>query len=75
MSYKKAVQRLGCIAFMLLFAKASWGGEGLFQAPQSYASGAGYAYSIAVGDVNGDGKPDMLSGRSCTRTHPCSGIR
>jgi hypothetical protein len=35
-------------------------GDGTFQAAQNYSSGGYKAWSIAVGDVNGDGKPDLL---------------
>ena len=35
-------------------------GDGTFQAAVSYDSGGQYAYAIAVADVNGDGKPDLL---------------
>jgi Big-like domain-containing protein/VCBS repeat protein/FG-GAP repeat protein len=36
-------------------------GDGTFGAPMGYLSG-GYAWSIAVADVNGDGKPDLVVG-------------
>jgi hypothetical protein len=35
-------------------------GDGTFQAPVSYLSGGYSTYSAAVGDVNGDGRPDIL---------------
>ena len=35
-------------------------GNGTFQPAVSYGSGASYARSLAVGDVNGDGKPDAV---------------
>jgi len=35
-------------------------GDGTFQAPVIYGSGGHYAYSLAVADVNGDTKPDLL---------------
>ena len=35
-------------------------GDGTFQAPVNYDSGGYDAYSVAVADVNGDGKPDMI---------------
>jgi hypothetical protein len=41
-------------------------GDGSFQGPVTYAS-AGYgAWSIAVADVNADGKPDLLVANNCT---------
>jgi len=35
-------------------------GDGTFQTAVAYASGGLYADSIAVADVNGDGKPDLI---------------
>lgn len=35
-------------------------GNGTFQAAQSFSSGGNFASSVAVADVNGDGKPDIL---------------
>ncbi len=40
-------------------------GDGTFQAPVTYDSGGEDPFSITVGDVNGDGKPDVLVGDSC----------
>lgn len=40
-------------------------GDGTFQAATDYSSGGRYVYSIAVGDVNGDGKPDIVLGNEC----------
>ncbi len=40
-------------------------GDGTFQAGLSYASGGQDAYSVAVEDVNGDHKPDLLVANYC----------
>jgi hypothetical protein len=40
-------------------------GDGTFRAPVIYNSGGQGAYSVAVGDVNGDGKLDVLVANYC----------
>ena len=35
-------------------------GDGTFQPAVTYSSGGEFAFSVAIGDVNGDGKPDVL---------------
>jgi hypothetical protein len=40
-------------------------GDGTFQPAMTYASGGFYAQSVAVADVNGDGKPDLLVANEC----------
>jgi len=50
---------LGAIAVLL------GNGDGTFQTPQSYSSGGYEALSVAVGDLNGDGKPDLVSLNGC----------
>jgi len=40
-------------------------GDGTFQAAASYDSGGTGASSVAVADVNGDGKPDLLVANDC----------
>jgi hypothetical protein len=46
-------------------------GDGTFQAAVTYNAG-GNAFSVAVGDLNGDGKPDVAVLSSCEGTF-CSG--
>ncbi len=41
-------------------------GDGTFQAAQSYASGIRFAASIAMSDVNSDGKLDLLVANGCS---------
>jgi Bacterial Ig-like domain (group 3)/FG-GAP-like repeat len=47
-------------------------GDGTFQAPTTYDPGGGNAESIAVGDVNGDGKPDLVVANTCDAVSQCA---
>jgi hypothetical protein len=40
-------------------------GDGTFQSPVAYSSGGSEAIAVAVADVNGDGKPDLLVANPC----------
>src|ERR1700678_152569 len=40
-------------------------GNGTFQAPVTYGTGAYQATSVAVGDVNGDDIPDLIVANTC----------
>ncbi len=48
-------------------------GDGTFKAAVSYHTGGYGAYSAAVADVNGDGKPDLIVANYCTSNSKCSG--
>jgi hypothetical protein len=48
-------------------------GDGTFQPAVAYGSGGYAAISLAVGDVNGDGKPDLLVANSCGSSDNCAG--
>jgi len=47
-------------------------GDGTFQAAVSYGSGGQYSFSVAVGDVNGDGKPDLIVANQCVSNNNCA---
>jgi hypothetical protein len=47
-------------------------GDGTFQAAVAYPSVGNFAEALAVADVNGDGKPDVVLGIQCSST-TCSG--
>ncbi len=55
-------------------------GDGTFQLASEYASGGYQTLGVAVGDVNGDGRPDLLLANSCNQNNslcggPISGTR
>jgi hypothetical protein len=47
-------------------------GDGTFQPAVAYGSGGTSADSVAVADVNGDGKPDMLAANFCSSSVNCT---
>ncbi len=47
-------------------------GDGTFQAAATYFSGGEFASSVAVADLNGDGKPDVLVANDCADSN-CDG--
>jgi len=48
-------------------------GKGKFQAPVNYSSGGQGAFSIAVADVNGDGKLDLVVANGCLGSNCSTG--
>ncbi len=48
-------------------------GDATFQPAVSYSSGGIHAESVAVADVNGDGKPDLVVANECATPANCPG--
>jgi hypothetical protein len=48
-------------------------GDGTLQTPLIYASAGVQSESVALGDVNGDGKPDIMVANRCTNNNNCYG--
>jgi hypothetical protein len=47
-------------------------GDGTFQAAVSYPTLGQNTYSVAIGDVNGDGKPDVVVANQCVSSSNCT---
>lgn len=48
-------------------------GNGTFQNAVAHSSGGEDATSVAIADVNGDGKPDVITANNCSSKNDCSG--
>jgi Big-like domain-containing protein/VCBS repeat protein len=60
MSRKSAAKYFTCVIVLLFLAPASLSASKLFRPVQVYSSGGENASSVAVADVNGDGKIDLV---------------
>ena len=59
------IQTLGCMLLLLFLVQSSLGSDAFFRPPQTYYPGGYDSTSIAVGDVNHDGKPDLVTAIQC----------
>jgi FG-GAP-like repeat len=54
------------LVFLLLTIPAlGFGATTVFKSPQDYSAGGANAISVAVADLNGDGKPDVVVANGC----------
>ncbi|MGI4870227.1 MAG: FG-GAP-like repeat-containing protein [Janthinobacterium lividum] len=62
-------RRLAAVAgWLLVSAGAAWGQAPTFAAAVTYSSGGDNPYDVVVADVNGDGKPDLLTANPGSNT-------
>ena len=59
----------GCTNYTGLLGVLLGNGDGTFQAAVTYSSGSYDATSVAVADVNGDGKPDLVVTNVCSNSN------
>jgi len=64
-SYLNSKRTLGGVSILL------GNGDGTFQTPVSCSSGGYYAWSVAIADMNNDGRPDIAVTNSCTTLRDC----
>jgi hypothetical protein len=57
-----SLRRVGILVLLIALSSVSWATGKYFQSPQSYDSGGWYANSMAIADLNGDGKWDLVVG-------------
>ncbi|HEY3972480.1 MAG TPA: FG-GAP-like repeat-containing protein [Candidatus Sulfotelmatobacter sp.] len=63
----------GCIGLEGGVSVLIGNGDGTFQTAAAYSSGGQMAESVAVADVNGDGKPDIIVANQCQSSTSCNG--
>jgi len=72
MQSKKPILVLACLLIIVACTTERVHGASLFQTAQTFPTNAKTPLSIAVGDMNGDGKPDVIAFNLCTATN-CNG--
>jgi Bacterial Ig-like domain (group 3)/FG-GAP-like repeat len=73
MRIQKIALRLLCMASIGLIVPGSLSATKLFQPAQVYRSGGSTATSVAVADLNHDGKPDLVVANVCVNPQNCDG--
>ena len=68
----KRLIHFGWILYLCLFVSNGWCATPTFQLLNTYSSGGIDATSVAVADVNGDGKPDIIVADWCASDSSCS---
>jgi FG-GAP-like repeat/FG-GAP repeat len=68
----KRLIHFGWILYLCLFVSNGWCATPIFQLLNTYSSGGIDASSVAVADVNGDGKPDIIVADWCASDSSCS---
>ena len=69
---KKVLIHFGSILCLGLFVSSGWCAVPIVQLLNSYSSGGYGASAVALADVNGDGKLDMMVANSCVTADTCS---
>jgi hypothetical protein len=69
----KLILRITRLAFLISSLSICWAATPLFQLLNTYSSGGYSPVSLAVADLNGDGKMDVVVANLCTTYENCPG--
>src|ERR1700730_41383 len=71
---KDLALRISALAFFVLLTSPGLGAGKLFRVARIYSSGDYSTASIAVADLNGDGKLDLVLASNCNTNRFCDGF-